>query len=184
MSREHRENKNSANSGKAYQRTPHLFFLFLFLFVSVITHAQEPVQKDSSANGDDNLLKEKIETVAEISEENADMTTLLDQLNYYSEHPLNLNTAAFSELKELTLLNDIQINALLEHIKRNGRLMAYEELQTIDGFDEETIQHILPYVVISDYASQPKVTPKKILSEGKSNLFLRYQQVLEKQNRL
>ncbi|HLG35950.1 MAG TPA: helix-hairpin-helix domain-containing protein [Bacteroidia bacterium] len=158
-----------------------VFSVISVLFFSFHSLAQVPEQKDSTQNGNDDLLKEKIETVAETSEENADMATLLDQLNYFSEHPVNLNSATFSELQELTFLNDIQINALLEHIKQNGKLIVYEELQTIDGFDAEIIQRILPYVVISDYASRPKVTLKKILSEGKSNLFLRYQQVMEKQ---
>ena len=162
-------------------RFPSDILSLLFLLCINFCFAQEPVQKDSSQTGNDELLKEKIETVAETSEENADMTALLDQLNYFSEHPLNLNTATYSELKELTLLNDIQINSLLEHIRKNGKLIAYEELQTIDGFDAETIRQMLPYVVIRDDASHQKITLKKILSEGKSNLFLRYQQVMEKQ---
>jgi hypothetical protein len=154
----------------------------VLLFFSFHAIAQQPEQKDSvNESGNDDLLNEKIENVADASEENADMTTLLDQLNYFSEHPINLNSATFSELKELTLLNDMQIDALLGHIRQNRKLIAYEELQTIEGFDAEIIQRILPYVVISDYAAEPKISWKKILTDGKSNLFLRYQQVLEKQ---
>ena len=129
----------------------------VLLFFSFQSYAQQPGRKDSlEEKGNDDLLKEKIETVAETSEENADMTSLLDQLNNYQEHPLNLNTATADDLKELTLLNNIQINAILDHIKKNGKLIAYEELQTIDGFDEETIQKILPYVTIGDFTAQPK----------------------------
>lgn len=158
-----------------------VFSVISVLFFSFESLAQEPVQKDSARGSEDDLLKEKIENVAETSEENADMTSLLEQLNYFSEHPINLNSATFSALKELTLLNDILINALLDHIKQNGKLIAYEELQTIDGFDAETIQRILPYITIGDFSGQPKISLKKILSEGKSNLFLRFGQVMEKQ---
>ncbi|MBK5284135.1 MAG: helix-hairpin-helix domain-containing protein, partial [Bacteroidia bacterium] len=158
------------------------FTSLLFLFSLNFCFAQEPEKRDSSSeNYNDDLLKEKIETVAESSEENADMTTLLDQLNYLQDHPINLNTAKTSDLKELSLLNDIQIQSILEHIRKNGKLIAYEELQSIDGLDAATINRILPYVTIGDYTAQPKITARKILSEGNSQLYLRYQQVLENQ---
>src|SRR5258706_7564985 len=129
----------------------------------------------------DDLLKENVENVAENAEENADFTVLFDQLNYYKEHPLNLNDATHAELEELSLLNDLQISALLNHISRNGKLIALEELQTIDGFDRETINRILPYVTLDKSAEEQTITPKKILTEGNSRLILRYQQVLENQ---
>jgi hypothetical protein len=106
---------------------------------------------------------------------------LLDPLNYYHEHPIDLNHASQKELKELSLLNDIQISALLGHISRNGKLIALEELQTIDGFDAETIKRILPFVTLNNSREQQKITPNKILTEGNHRLLLRYQQVLEKQ---
>jgi len=159
-----------------------VFTSLLFLCSINFCLAQEPEQRDSaSGNGNDVLLEEKIESVAESSEENADMTTLLDQLNYLQDHPINLNTADAVALKELSLLNDIQINSILEHIRKNGKLIAYEELQSIEGLDLVTINRILPYVTIGDYTAQPKITARKILSEGNSQLFLRYQQILEKQ---
>jgi len=152
------------------------------LFFSFQSFAQEPVQKDSlKETGDYELLKQKIENIAENAEENTDYTTLLDQLNYFSEHPVNLNSATYSELKELSLLSELQIQSLLGHIEKNGKLAALEELQTIDSFDAESISRILPYVTIGNAEAQPKISPKKILSDGKSNLFIRFQQVLEKQ---
>src|SRR5438093_1079832 len=126
------------------------------LFSSINAFAQ---QKDEPVTGQD--LQQKLENVAENTTEDVDVNTLLDKLNYCSEHPLNLNSATREELEDLLLLDDLQIQALLNHIKDNGTLIAMEELQTIDGFDLETINKILPYVRINAEGSAPKITLKK-----------------------
>jgi hypothetical protein len=154
-----------------------VFLSLLFLFFSASSFAQ---QKDEPVN--DDATQQKIENIAENTTEDVDVNTLLDKLNYYKDHPLNLNTASREELEDLLLLDDLQIQALLHHIKENGALIALEELQTIDGFDLETINKILPYVKISGDGGVNKITVKKLLTDGRSNLFFRYQRVLEEQN--
>src|SRR5262245_25004356 len=111
-------------------------------------YAQQPQANDSS-DSYSYMLEEKIESIAENAEDNTDYTTLLDPLNYYREHPIDLNHTSLEELRRLSILNDIQINALLNHISRNGNLIALEELQAIDGFDPEAIKRILPFVTLN-----------------------------------
>jgi len=154
-------------------------FLFAFpvLFISFSALAQQ--QLNDSSDTYNYILEEKTESVAENVEDNTDYTTLLDPLNYYHEHPIDLNHTSQKELKELSLLNDIQISALLNHIGRNGKLIALEELQTIDGFDAETIKRLLSFVTLNNSREHQKITPNKILTEGNHRLLLRYQQVLE-----
>ena len=152
--------------------------LVLFFYAPAFAQKQ---QQDSSITGIEDWLKEKIENIAENSEENTDYTTLLSQLNYFREYPLNLNEATYSDLQELLLLNDIQVNALLDHIRTNGKLIALEELQAINGFDRETINRLLPFVTLEKSAGQRTLTPKKILYEGNSRLILRYQRIIENQ---
>lgn len=161
-------------------RTIVLSFFFSICINLFPSFAQQPNVKDSSDTYT-YILEEKTESVAENVEDNTDYTTLLDPLHYYRERPINLNNTSREELRELTLLNDIQINALLNHIERNGKLIALEELQTIDGFDGETIKRILPFVTLEVITEYQKITPKKIIREGSSRLLLRYQQVLETQ---
>jgi hypothetical protein len=63
---------------------------------------------------DDSQIQQQLENIAENSEnEEADYTNLLDALNYYKEHPINLNKASREDLQELQLLSDIEINNLL-----------------------------------------------------------------------
>src|SRR5437868_10024563 len=93
----------------------------------------------------DDAVEQKIENVTEsinqdaASDKEIDYTTLLDNLNIYKQHPLDLNDATKEELESLTLLNDLQIQALLDHIAKHGKLISIEELQSIDGYDLKTI---------------------------------------------
>ncbi len=130
---------------------------------------------------DENLIEKKVETIAENTEEEVDYTMLVDQLTQYIQKPLNLNNASRETLDELGLLNDIQINNLIEHIVRNGKLMSIYELQTIDGFDVQTIRTIAPYVTVSSDIDNAKFSIRDMFKYGKNDLFLRYQQTLEEQ---
>src|SRR5204863_1329898 len=99
--------------------------IFSICFILHPSLAQQPQVNDSSDTYT-YILEEKIESIAENAEDNTDYTTLLDPLNYYREHPINLNNTSREELRELSLLNDIQINALFNHISSNGKLIALE----------------------------------------------------------
>src|ERR1051325_4968304 len=90
-------------------------------------------QTDSSTNELDQIIEDNIENIASSVDGEPDYNTLIDQLHYFKEHPLDLNSATHEELESLILLNPLQAEALLKHIKENGKLIALEELQTIDG---------------------------------------------------
>lgn len=130
----------------------------------------------------EDVIEQKLEHIAELTQnEETDYTTILEALSYYKTHPLNLNTATANELSDLGLLNELQIEALISHIEKNGKLISIYELQCIDGFDVETIRKILPYVFIRDVSDQPNITLKEMFSKGNHQLIFRIQQVIEKQ---
>jgi len=152
-----------------------LFILTVFFTISYQSFAQKPTEPDEKT-------QEKIENLVESSgEDELDFNTLLDQLEYYKEHPLNLNKATREDLQELMILNDLQIDALLKHIESDGKMIAVEELQTVEGFDLETIYRILPYVTIVETPLFENISFRRLLSDGKNSLFIRSQQVLEPQ---
>jgi hypothetical protein len=148
--------------------------MFIWHTLPIQSFAQ---QKDAPIN--DAATQQKIESLAESTSEDVDVNTLLDKLNYYKEHPLNLNTATKEDLEDLLVLDNIQIQALLNHIKDYGTLIALEELQTIEGFNQETINKILHYVKITGDENERKISLKKLLKDEISNFFFRYQQTLE-----
>ena len=65
------------------------------------------------------IIEQRIENIAENNEdEDIDYTTLFDQLSFYYEHPINLNNKEIEfDLKQLRLLNQFQIKAVLAHKK-------------------------------------------------------------------
>lgn len=146
------------------------------MFFSINNFAQREELKNS-------IIEQRIEQIAGTLEEDAelDYTTLLEDLTFYFEHPLNLNTATIEELRELYMLDEIQINNLQQHIKRYGPLLSIYELQTVDGFDVPTIRNIENFVAVKPASGLSKVTFKTMLDEAQSDLFIRYKRTLEQQ---
>ncbi|HET7817879.1 MAG TPA: hypothetical protein VFL70_01090 [Bacteroidia bacterium] len=150
-----------------------LVVLFLFLCsINATVQAQEIISKP---------LEQKLEKIAEAYQnEDIDFLFITEVLTYYTKHPINLNNTNEQELAQLSLLNDIQISNLLNHINKNGKLLELYELQSIDGFSLPTIYIILPYIKISDDEEIP-IKIKRVLQDGDHSLFTRVQQILEKQ---
>ena len=150
----------------------------LLLSIPILSNAQDTI----TPKVDDSEIQEQLENMAESSQnEEADYTDLLASLNYYAEHPINLNQTTREELHELKLLNDIQINNLLNHIEKNGKLITIYELQSIDGFDLQTIQKILAYVRVTDNFNSANFNLQEMFRNGQSMVMMRYGRVLEQQ---
>lgn len=128
--------------------------------------------------GQDNnqLLEEIVEQIAEESDEELDYAELYEALYYFSENPINLNKTTKEELRELYFLNAYQIDKLLAHISKNGKLLSYLELQTVAGFDVQTIQNLLPFISITQ-----RVTSKQLLSNINHYIIIRDQFYLQEQ---
>lgn len=140
-----------------------------------------------SQNGADteqqNIIEQRIEQLAENEDESSetDYTTLFDNLSYYYENNLNLNQAKKEDLRAIMLLSDFQIQNLLTHIEKNGRLISIYELQAVEGFDLDAIRGIVPFVKVSADLDAVRVSFKELIENGKSELFVRYHRILEEQ---
>lgn len=165
----------------AYHSTKYAFiFILAFLLFGTFAFSQE-VPPAINTN-EEQRVEERIENLAQTADENTDFTEITDQLRYFSENPLNLNHASETEVTQLGLLTDFQVKNLFMHIKTHGKLIAVEELQTIEGFDAETITNILPYVQVRESYELNRETFNKILKDGEHTLILRTQRILEKQD--
>ncbi len=127
------------------------------------------------------LFQQRIESLAEEAEEELDYSELIEELEVFLRNPINLNFATADDLRRLYFLNDIQINNLLNHISMFGRLLSIYELQSVEGFDMETIRLLQPYVTVSEERFRRHFRLDDMLREGNSQFFLRYQQLLEEQ---
>lgn len=160
-------------------RLARLYLTLVFAFVQAWAIAQKP-DKEQEQN---NIIEQRIEQLAESEEEGeeTDYTTLFDNLTYYYEKKLNLNQADAEELSSLMLLSDFQINSLLDHIDRYGKLISIYELQAIEGFDLSTIRTIEPFVRVSAELDALHISFKDLFRNAKHELFVRHQRILEEQ---
>ncbi|MCX6352351.1 MAG: helix-hairpin-helix domain-containing protein [Bacteroidetes bacterium] len=135
--------------------------LLAFLLMSATLFAQETKEE---------RIKKTIEQYAQSIDASADFTDLQTQLEGLYDNPIDLNTASREELSKLFLLTQIQINNLLAHIAENGKLISTLELQSIDGFELEDIERILPFISVDEQLEKPFWDEVK---HGYNNIILR-----------
>ncbi|HNW89087.1 MAG TPA: helix-hairpin-helix domain-containing protein [Bacteroidales bacterium] len=155
-----------------------VFLLVMLVLCCMPVFAQE-VEPDSTV---DEQFQQKIENYSEQTEAEIDYTDMLADLEYFLKHPVNINNAGYDELAALKIMNDIQINNLLNHIQKNGKLLSVYELQSVNGFDAELITQLLPYIKIGAESEKQAFNFKDLFKYGKHDVIIRYQRVLEKQH--
>ncbi len=154
--------------------------LLLSVFTAFIANAQEDIDESAVRQG---VIEQRIEAIVETlsEDEELDYLVLFDELSYFYEHKLDLNRATPDELRSIYMLSEIQINNLMRHIERYGKLDSMYELQAVKGFDLESIYSIMPFVKVGQTSQLGRQPIKTILREGRSDLFVRYQETLEEQ---
>ncbi|WP_282015320.1 helix-hairpin-helix domain-containing protein [Marinifilum flexuosum] len=130
-----------------------ILLLALFLSFIGITNAQ-------NTTGEQDLIEQIIENIAEQEEENPDYTNLLEEITKLIQNPLNINTANFTELGKLYFLNQNQIEQLIKYREENGAILSIYEMQLIKGFSAELVKNIAP--LISTKAKTKPISVKKL----------------------
>jgi hypothetical protein len=126
------------------------------------------------------VTQQQLENLADANEdENQEDDNFLLQLDYFKQHPLNLNTATAEELQLLRFLNDLQINSLIRYRNLFGNLISIYELQSVPAWDIPTIRKVLPYVTISNTVSLKEDFIGRF-NGGDQSLLMRATRVLEK----
>jgi hypothetical protein len=154
-----------------------------FLFCFYLMFFTSTAQQDSIKIGDaDQSENQNLELLSENQEsEDNDYTNLIEQLTYFRTHRINLNRTDKDELGQLGLLNELQMNSLLDHIQKNGKLISIYEIQGIDGFDLNTIQRILPFVKVSDNLGSAHFSFSEMRRNGQLEIVSRVQRIAENQ---
>lgn len=88
------------------------------------------------------MLEAIIESNIENLDEETDASQIIEDLEYYAEHPININLTNAAELSKLYLLNDIQIKNLLNYTREFGPVYSIYELNTIDGFTPDLLNKL------------------------------------------
>ncbi|OEJ99955.1 ComEA family DNA-binding protein [Roseivirga misakiensis] len=130
---------------------------------------------------DESDLQSIIEARFNTQEESSNSEDLFERLLLIYENPININTATAEEMQGLFMLSARQIASLQNYIQVSGKLLTLFELQFMKGFDEVTINKLLPFITI-DF-NKDKIDDRsllrKILTERNNYFLLRFEQGLE-----
>ncbi|MDP4278450.1 MAG: helix-hairpin-helix domain-containing protein [Bacteroidota bacterium] len=114
---------------------------------SVVTESDAQSTCQSTAETEmESILTELAEngiTEATLEEFREQLTTLLD-------HPIAINTAAREQLESIPFLSKDQTEALSYYLYRYGPMMDVSELLLVDGFNEQTLKLLVPFIYLSD----------------------------------
>lgn len=121
------------------------------------------------------VIEQRIEAASDQlgDDSSVDLTSLFDKLSDHLKDPIDLNHTDAQELNGLILLSDVQVSAILEHIRKEGKLLSLYELQTINGLDAATIEVIRPFITVRENEKSTRASLKEILTNGSSELLFR-----------
>ncbi len=90
--------------------------------------------------------EQQLENITEADDMETEDDSYVQQYQTFRNHPLNLNSAAESDLKAFLFLTPLQIEQFISYRQLLGKLISIYELQSVPGWDVETIRRIQPYV--------------------------------------
>jgi hypothetical protein len=152
--------------------------LFLFATLSAlcatVAKAQDFGDKEQKAQ---EVIESRIEYLLQSLEESElDLTALFDQLYYYYDHPLNLNTATADELRSLQLMSEEQVSAFMRYRIQYGPMASIYELASVEYLTPQTIQMLLPFVSVSPAEERKQKLRLRSLAKYSRHEFIwRYQ---------
>ena len=150
--------------------------IILFFFIPVMVLAQK---NDSTRVSEVEFITDQMERIAQNTDQNLDYSDLLDDYLYYHQNPVDLNSKV-EKLLGIHLINSIQLNNLTSYIHTNGPLNSVFELRYVPGFDNQTIQNMLPFVTVLPSKQKISLNPSHVFKYGKNKIILRYNQYFEK----
>jgi hypothetical protein len=142
-------------------------WLVFFLLGTIVTAQVDGVPRD--------LIEQRIEAAVEQlgGDSDVDLTNLFEVLTDRYLDPIVLNHTDAQELNSLLLLSDLQINSILQHIHRNGKLLSIYELQTVPAMDANTIALVRPFVTVRENPLGSTASLREIFKNGTHELTVR-----------
>ncbi len=121
-----------------------------------------------------------IERLIETTESRIDYTDLQAQLDYYFEHPINLNKTNEYELQQLVFLKQSEIASILKHIERYELYESIYELQAVENLSEESLDLLKYFCYVME--SNKQFRSEELKKWGKTEIV--YQLDYDLQERL
>ena len=97
-----------------------------------------------------------------------------DRLYHLLKRPLKLNLSSSSDLIASGLFNRYQAASLIDYRERNGDILSYMELSSIDGFPDAFVRKIRPFISLDiashqmRYSSENEILLRAVLKTSDS----------------
>ena len=126
-------------------------------------------------------VTDRIEDIASGTDLSLDYSDLVDDYQYYTKNPLNINNQNDIEtLVELLLINRMQADKLRVYLLKFGPFQSIYELKYVKDFDEKTLQKIEPFITAKPVVHAQKLKLSSVFKYGKNRLIVRYGSLLQK----
>jgi len=123
------------------------------------------------------ILKHQME---DESNEDKELNSIYDQLEFLRKHPVNINSNNLTQLIDIGLMNYSHYALIQDHIQANGRILALEELMQIQTFEASYIRLIKPFIHFEGLTDIRKKEIQKLVTTNKNDLTLQFQRVIQK----
>lgn len=147
-------------------------------FIMILCSNLAKGQQEQYPDLDVNLIEDILQGNEDVDV--SDLQFVYEALESFASSPLNLNNATVSDLEDLFLLNQYQIQEFFLYKKKVGDLISIYELQAIPGFDLKTIQAISSFVRVSGEGNFQKSIPS-MFKESKRVLISKWIRPLQKE---
>lgn len=124
-----------------------------------VSWAQEPAAQQ--------IAEDLLESAGEELTDDTDIQEILDDLDYFRQNPLNINSATSDELSRLHVLSELQIAKLIAYRQKTGILYSIFEMASIEDFTPDVVEKLESFICFG--------LPEKYSGTKKSSgdLFLR-----------
>lgn len=124
-------------------------------------------------------LDELIERLFPVQDDDLDYESIYEVLFQLYQNPIDINKADMETLQSTFLLNPLQINEFLQYRAEMGPFLSLFELQAIPGFDQATIESLLPFLTLNPSIKREKSFWKRVSEEEQAYLIFRTRRVWE-----
>lgn len=144
---------------------------YLLLLISLLMFCVK-INAQNNTDEKQRQIEKIIESVSESDNGEGDNPQVLDDLEKFSEHPLNINTVTAEELEQLHLLDLNQINEIVNYRKNYGYFYSLFELHALKTMNPGTVRALEPFISFSQpgEVSKSKKVQQELLMRAKSSL--------------
>ncbi|MDD4847369.1 MAG: hypothetical protein PHR53_01195 [Bacteroidales bacterium] len=127
------------------------------------------------------LLIEKIENLIENSEQDYDLTDILEGIDDLRQNPVAINSGDPKEIGRLFFLDDRKAYNIAVYTTTYGAILSLNELYAIEGINAELVNLMAPFITLATEIDTKKVSFRQIFQRGKHQIIARYQRTLQTQ---